>query len=573
MLYKRWISWATVLSIILAGVFIVHFPVKAEEEAIPYTIKELKSNINLYEDGSVYFDALVTYQLQEDGAEIIKPIPMAYSSYIEQLEVFHRVYSNPDDKLGDYKDTAHTFNFTQADEEADTYHISIALEGDKLDEGTFVYRYKLQDTVFLYKDTAAFFWQFIMPEQNIEADNVTIEISLPNKASTEECDGYVRGAAYAEKQLLEDGLFRITSERIPDGEFLESVLLMPNSMFPSGRKIVDNLAKDEIAADMTSWEEETAIDRKQDELRYYGSWGIAILSILLSLGVGLMFYIKTKSPKRKGEIPDSHKKGIPDASISPAEAGMLINGRLSGKELFATVLSLIKYRFLEMSFGNDDGILSIREDIQKERLRSHEEYLLNWLIEGVGDGKVLSLKAFENLLDSYKKTYEHKISTWESLIHGRSGKYAFQVHENISWLKVWAMVCAILSLCAAILACRALGNLPAGIISGVTASALIIYVLFRKKVNEDLRLRQVQWDKYKDDLRTQLSSKSKSLSLTQWEEHLLYAIPFGIAEEMLEWLMQNYSSREFEDGNLTILYHSNHSWILKVLQSYRRHFK
>ena len=573
MLHKRWISWFMVLSFILVGVLVFQSPVRAVEGS-PYIITDYKTNINLLEDGSAYFEEIVSYQLQVDGAEIIKPIPMAYSSIIEDIEVFNRTYSNANSSE-DFEDKAHDFVFDQSDVEADIHNITIASQGSKRDELTFVYRYKMQDTVFLYKDTAAFLWQFFLPEQNIEVNNVLIEVTMPDMIAAEEWSGYVRGAAYAEKELLEDGVFRISSKIIREGEFLESVVLMPNSTFPNGRKIVDNPAKDEIVASMSAWEDEAAVTRQKEELRYYSGWGIAAFSILLSLGIGLLFHFKTRSSKRKG-MPnvESGSKGIPDPSVSPAELGLLINGRLSWNELFATVLSLIKSRYLELRNNSEqDGVLTPREDIKKDSLKAHEEYVLNWLVGDLGDGVVLPVKKLDKLLASYSKDNGHKISTWESLVYGKLDKRDSQINENINKMKVWAMGGAFLSLAAAILAGWVLDNQVAGILSGIFAVALIAYVLPRKKANEEQKQKLAQWEKYKDELSTNYSDKSKPLSLTQLEDHFVYAIPLGIADEMLEKLLQNYQSHEFEDGNLTILYHSNHSWLSKVLQAHRRHFK
>ncbi len=573
MLHKRWISWFIVLSLILVGVLAFQTPVRAEE-GNPYIITDYKSNVSLHEDGSAYFDEIVSYKLQLDGVEIIKPIPMAYSSAIEELEVYTRSYSNAGSSE-DFEDKVHAFEFDQSDVEADMHNITIASQGSKRDELTFVYRYKMQDTVFLYKDTAAFFWQFFLPEQNIEVNNVLIEVTMPDMIAAEEWSGYVRGAAYAEKELLEDGVFRISSEKIREGEFLESVLLMPNSMIPNGRKVVDNPAKDGIVADMSTWEDESAAIRQKEELKYYGGWGIAIVSILLAIGVGLLFHFKTRSSKSKGmSKPPLSQKGIPDPSISPAELGLLINGKLGRKELFATVLSLIKSRFLELRNNSEqDGVLTLREDIKKDNIKAHEEYVLNWLFGDLGDGIVLPVKKLDKLIDSYSKEQGHKISTWESLVYGKSGKQGPQTRGNIIRIKVWAMVGAILSLAAAILVGWVLDNQLAGLLSGVFAIALIIYVLLRKKVNAEHEQELLQWEKYKDELIIHFSDKSKPLSITQWEEHFVYAIPLGIADEMLDKLIQNYESHEFEDGNLTILYHSNHTWLSKVLRPHRRHFK
>ena len=55
------------------------------------------------------------------------------------------------------------------------YPITIPFEGRKHEEVTFVYRYKILDTVFLYNDVAVFYWNYLIPEEIRDVKNIDIQ--------------------------------------------------------------------------------------------------------------------------------------------------------------------------------------------------------------------------------------------------------------------------------------------------------------------------------------------------------------------------------------------------------------
>jgi Ca2+/Na+ antiporter len=140
-------------------------------------------------------------------------------------------------------------------------------------------------------------------------------------------------------------------------------------------------------------------------------------------------------------------------------------------------------------------------------------------------------------------------------------------HENISKLKIWAMGTVLVSLLAAILAWVIMDNQWAGLLAGLFALALAVYVIPLKKTSRSGRTFQANWLKYRDELLTKLSDEQNKLPLNKWEEELIYAVPLGTAEEILNELPQMYNESEFEDGNLTILYKDNVPWLSHMLES------
>ena len=417
--------------------------------------------------------------------------------------------------------------------------------------------------VFMYKDTAAFFWQFILPGNLIKAENVEIELIMPSGVNADEFEGFVVGSIYAKKEILEDSTFRISAVQVKPGESLEVAMLMPPTLIPDGRKIIDNFAKDSIIADMSSWENEASTARKEDDLRFYGGWGISILSALLSLGTGLLLYLKYGRRKKladQGEI-----KGLPAGYYTPAELGVLFNkGRVGVSDFFATVLHLIELKHLEIQYNEKQiGSIVLREDSQKNKLKPHEEYAIDWLIKDLGNGSSLSLEALDQLLSSYSKQYKHKVTTWESLVYQKASKWKFE--EKIPKTKAFGLGASIIGILVALLSSLVLGNQLAGLVSGLFALGLAAYTVQLKKMSQFGLIHYTQWKLFKDYLRVQLTENNSKLPLSTWEQYLIYAIPLGMGKEVLEKLTNNYKQNSFEDGNLTILYEKNHLWLADKL--------
>lgn len=566
---KRWI-----IAILLA-VFLISWlqtPIMAEETA-PYSVTGYYSNVTLYADGSAYFDEYVTYKLQEASVEVVKPLNMSNASGIEDLEVFiqNKDESIPEndtlkpltltDQIADGSKDVYTYSLM--DEAEDIYNITIPVDGNKGEEKTFVYRYKLNDMVFLYKDTAAFFWQFILSGNLIKAENVEIELIMPSGVNADEFEGFVVGSIYAKKEILEDSTFRISAVQVKPGESLEVAMLMPPTLIPDGRKIIDNFAKDSIIADMSSWENEASTARKEDDLRFYGGWGISILSALLSLGTGLLLYLKYGRRKKladQGEI-----KGLPAGYYTPAELGVLFNkGRVGVSDFFATVLHLIELKHLEIQYNEKQiGSIVLREDSQKNKLKPHEEYVIDWLIKDLGNGSSLSLEALDQLLSSYSKQYKHKVTTWESLVYQKASKWKFE--EKIPKAKAFGLGASIIGILVALLSSLVLGNQLAGLVSGLFALGLAAYTVQLKKMSQFGLIHYTHWKLFKDYLRVQLTENNSKLPLSTWEQYLIYAIPLGMGKEVLEKLTNNFKQNSFEDGNLTILYEKNHLWLADKL--------
>ncbi len=548
--------------------------------AAPYSIMNYKSNVTLYPDGSAYFDEYITYRLLQEKVRIEKPIPMSNASGVGKMEVFRQKPGDPADKSkaadliplklseeskekNSKENSNDVYRYFPADEKEDVYQIAVPFNGKKREKVTLVYRYRLKDTVYLYKDTAAFLWQFILPKQKVEARNLSVRITLPEKIAKDQMDGYVSGSAYAEKEEPGNGIFRVTAGKINPEEALEVALLLPNSLFPDGRKAIDDNAKATIVSNMAKWEDEAARARQKEDLMFYSGWAIAVLSVLLSCGTGLLLYWRDR--RKPGKLKKDKAKGLPNAPYTPAELGILLHqGKIGIREFTATVLHLIQTGYLELHFDEKkEGSLIRKEKTEETKLRPQEQYVLHWFVTEMGNGKELSLKALNGILDDYSSVHRQATSEWESMVDKEAVEWKFE--ESKKKDKAWGLGAAAIGLLSAGVAAFPLKNPRAGILSVLFALALAGTVLSLKKTSKSGMFQIAQWQQFKDFLRSQLSGDSTRLPLGIWEQYLVYAVPLGMAKEVLEKLPDSYPPSDFEDGNLTILHADSRPWLLDIL--------
>ncbi|HZK34378.1 MAG TPA: DUF2207 domain-containing protein [Bacillota bacterium] len=293
--------------------------IKARGADVDYTISSYESDLTLASDGSAYFQERITYSLRADTVILDKPLPMLDVSDIEDLEVLlvrdegeetetRVALEARDNKNGD---ASRTYIYEPIEKDENLYNISI--EADKNDGSklTYIYKYRLKDIVFLYRDTAALFWQFIIPGNTVAHDYVKVSVAYP-KGKGPEVEGYIGGSVYDEKAIDDDGRFAAQASKIGTDQSFELVLLMPVDIFPDGRKLIDNNAKSDIVEEMTMWEQEVLDLHKQANKKRV-LMGAFIGLLILVIGF-ISFCILNKYKKKKNRDINS-ESGIQDRAV------------------------------------------------------------------------------------------------------------------------------------------------------------------------------------------------------------------------------------------------------------------
>ncbi len=572
-------KWKSILLMIVMLICMWSMNASAKD-ATPYSISDYSAYVTIHSDGSVFFDEYITYRLNEAEVLTQKPINMAGASEMLDLEVFYL-----DTASADIEDTESlisvpigsdtgeqdegTYRLSTASEMDELYHITIPIIGDKKQTATYVYRYTLKDLIFMYKDTAAFFWQFVSIDSDITVDHIEATITTPEAEGHEDVlTGFQRGAIYGSKSLLSDNLFWVGADNMTTDEYLEVTILMPTALIPEGRKIIDNFARETIMNELTAWEDDADRIRLEDQFRFKSSWTLTALTGMLMLGAGIFLFLKM-GRRTKLKTRDADMITLPDGGLSPAELSALYRNGTIGKEaLFATLLHLVHIGCLGFHKAGEKTILIYMDGFNKALLKPHEEYLLDWLIKDLGNSQMVSIEEVDRLFTQPKTVnrFQYKLATWAKLAQPKQSKP--QPQSNIAIAKVVGFIIVGIGLLSAYMAGIMLGNQPAGIIAFVLSLGLGLFTLTIKKSDFSGSLQSTQWALFRDFLRKQLQDKSTELPTSRWEQYIIYALPLNMAFEVFYGITEIYPSQVFEDGNLTFLYRSNHEWMRSMLNHF-----
>lgn len=558
-------KWALALAITI--VLSIH-PGSALASAAPYGIAAYDAYVTIQPDGSVVFDKYITYRLHGAEAEAVKAIPVFDATALLDLEVFFLDESEGQEDAGSLRPLTPS---TDGPRELDHYHLSyegptedwavitVALRGRRHQTFTYVYRYTLQDLIFLYRDTAALFWPFIPPGMNISVDHFEAVVTVSGADETQaKLEGYLRGAVYTEKDAMDGSTFWFRAEKITPEEYLETVVLLPTVRVPQGRKVIDNFAREGIQNQYVPWEGEAERIQQEARFRRSAAWTLAGISAMLVLAMGLFLFLYLG--RRSGKAAAPRPGAVFTEATTPAE----IDAVVGPKALLATMLTLIRIGCLILSRDEKGGgTLTLYPEFNGEAQKPHEEYLLDWLIKDLGNGSAVSLDKAKTIFVDLKASerLQNKAATWSRLVRPKADKTKAVTSYALG--KGMGALAAVLGFASAYMAGIILENQEAGILAAALSVLLTLYVLMLRK--QPFQGSQNHAPGATEYVLRQISKAPSQMPLKEWEQVFPYALPLGMEAEALCSITERYPKQAFEDGNLTYLHQSNLPWLQDMI--------
>ena len=202
---------------------------------------------------------------------------------------------------------------------------------------------------------------------------------------------------------------------------------------------------------------------------------------------------------------------------------------------------------------NFDIDIYLNKDKDRSELEEHEEHLIDWYINDIGDGEKVSLKDFKDLEDSALRSSEFigERNKFEKIIKKSSKKIDYYDEKNYIYRKK-AQKFLILPL---------LGIIFVIIVSFITNTALVLqcvpfiasifYLSFEiansKKKSVNGQKFYDEWNSYKENLENMSVVNSTQISDVEfWDYNLIYATVFGFAENIIDKLETKFISENNE---------------------------
>lgn len=485
--------------------------------------------------------------------------------------------------------------FTQLNEEM--YHVTedcyygLQVEKDKFeiawgvgmenesDTREYKISYTVNDAIGKYNDYAELYWQFVGENFEIDADEITGTIILPEDVKNKEdikVWGHTEGLN-GEIYVTDNNKIQFKLSNFRAGRYVEVRCLFPTNIIEtSGRKYNSN-RYDEVIKEETEWANAANAKREWEKNKKNI---FRILYVIVVIVLCIVFLRKTIKYLKKLKGLNKYKpeqeleyfRDLPQESVTPGEALYILEEPYSiftsqfGNIFSATLLNLDLKKFIELrvekSEKGKDKIYIRKLKPATPELKEDEAEVLNFVYKVDKEKEEITLKSLEKYIEQHSTLIQKLIERIQKAIEtqlekeNRFNKKEKEEYTKYRGIELTYLVSAIITL---------LWLFPFSIvllINGVVCSKIKkkINVLTQKGINEKEKWKGMK--KYMEDF--SLLDEKEVPAIEVWERYLVYATAFGIAEKVLKQLKILYPNIDEIDAlnssaYMYFMYHSNFS--------------
>ncbi len=471
------------------------------------------------------------------------------------------------------------------------YEIAWGVSIDSYTHRKYQIKYTVQDVIHEYADCAELYWQFLGDTFEISADKITGTIKLPVSVQNLENlkvwghTKYLNG----EVNIVSQNTIEFNLDNYKSNNYVEIRLAMPKYLFEglSKKNISYEEKLDDIIAEETEWANEA---NERRAVRDKSMKAIIILAIIGIVAICIIQYkqisknkqILKENPKIKPEIKLDYFRELPDKTATPLEAVFILNKGYNQMSLSQVLSATILNLTLKGHIKIEQEEKTIKMEIMgksTDDLQEDEKKVLD-LLSSVNDEKILTMKELEkyirkhpNKLTSLEKKFEDvskdKASSKGKFDKKRATKGELYVGKLVGYIVLiffatfmgigftaniveskfidWTLLLGLFGTIVTIIDIVLMSNLIKRF-NGFT----------QKGINEGEQWRAFK--KYMEDF-SYLNEKEVP-ELVLWEQYLVFATAFGIADKVLKQLKVKYPELNNQDtiSNMILfnaMYNSN----------------
>lgn len=474
------------------------------------------------------------------------------------------------------------FEFYEVDDELQQFKV---FEPSSNERKLFRFRYTLTNAVTKFNDIATLNWIMIGSGWDVPLENVRITIRIPDGAAKEDLRIFSHGDLTGFNEILDNRTFNVQIALMEPGSSIENLVIFPLELVPGSAKIVARtelptiLEREARFAEQANREREEAQRRVEEYLRQLeaerarreaGRRLNPILLILGALGLGGTALVVGKFGREvKPSFVGDYYRELPGDYTPAVMSYLLDNGRIESKDIMATLMDLARKDILAIEpyttekrslFGSNtetDYRLVTRDPspAQLQRLSDHEQFLYDWFINDLGDGRTLAMDELEGMMKTTANAYQFNrdYDSFKGYIASMGEAQGFREANKTSGSGIFYLIGAGLIAFGAYMFLayqNLLGIVPAlaGVILIGTTSAMV----FKRKLTPYGSDQTAMWKAFKRFLLTFSNmDKAEIPALTIWNHYLVYATALGVAKEVIEQLPKVYTMAEMQDPRFT----------------------
>ena len=503
--------------------------------AANYRIEKLDIEANLQKDGSMVVSEAVTYDIDEING-VYFDIDAKGFGELEDLQVF--------------EDDPNTSSFKEVD--TSNYEVSVSDELYRIklysknqnNIRTFKFVYKLPEAIKVYDDVVQFNRKMVGQEwqQGIKYITAKVIVPVPTDYDNSNILVFGHGPLTGEVDKVENTVVYKLDDYYP-GDFLEAHILMEPEIFSeyNKSKIVHKDMKQELLdmeaklADEANAERDKAHRQPNKFRKLFENQGL-MLGVLGSIWGALMFYIHGIF-RKKNRVKNSvgkYLRELPDDS-SPALVGSFMTDSISGNEILATIVDLVRRKVLTLENSDKNSIIMLTGST--ENLSAQEKAIVDIYINDFGDGKSLDLKSF-GFFQKVPMSTARKFEKWKTIIQSEMNRkdLVFEGFKGMGKDLFYK------SLCGIILGIKFFGNILEKAMESkmfliIIIMGVILFISLTKAryPRKELAEAKDKWQAFKNFLSdySQLE-EAKITSVHLWEQYFVYAVALGVSEKVVK---------------------------------------
>ena len=503
--------------------------------AANYRIEKLDIEANLQKDGSMVVSEAVTYDIDEING-VYFDIDAKGFGELEDLQVF--------------EDEPNTSSFKEVD--TSNYEVSVSDELYRIklysknqnNIRTFKFVYKLPEAIKVYDDVVQFNRKMVGQEwqQGIKYITAKVIVPVPTDYDNSNILVFGHGPLTGEVDKVENTVVYKLDDYYP-GDFLEAHILMEPEIFSeyNKSKIVHKDMKQELLdmeaklADEANAERDKARRQPNKFRKLFENQGL-MLGVLGSIWGALMFYIHGIF-RKKNRVKNSvgkYLRELPDDS-SPALVGSFMTDSISGNEILATIVDLVRRKILTLETSEEKSIITLVGNTEK--LSAQERVIVDIYINDFGDGKSLDLKSF-GFFQKVPMSTARKFEKWKTIIQSEMNRkdLVFEGFKGMGKNLFYK------SLCGIILGIKFFGNILEKAMESkmfliIIIMGVILFISLTKAryPRKELAEAKDKWQAFKNFLSdySQLE-EAKITSVHLWEQYFVYAVALGVSDKVVK---------------------------------------
>jgi uncharacterized membrane protein len=395
----------------------------------------------------------------------------------------------------------------------------------------FYIEYLLKDVVVIHNDVAELYWTFIGENFEDDIKDVKVTVNLPSIAT--DLRVWAHGPLTGNIKNVNNNQIIATISDLYANNLVDIRSTFDKSIVPYGTKLSDDDALSSIVNEEKKRADEANRERALAKTAYYGLLILNGLWIVGAVLIGIYAY-KKYDKEHKSTFNLEYYREFP-AEYGPEVVEYLMKKNITPLALSATILNIIRKKGLEVreevSKHNKKEYTLVKKNINNT-LTNDESYIVDWLIDEIGNGNEVSLMDISHSSQSIgnAKDFMEKYNEWNKIAKTNSVKEDF--YEDHLGFKVKAILYGVLGFILFTLSISTTES-PFMFPTFIVSAILIIYTATFTKRTIKGNDHYVKWNAFKRFLLDFGRFNEKELpEIVLWEKYLVYATVFGIADKV-----------------------------------------